>query len=134
QVGGRLNRRDRSHHVRHDLRVEDGASLAHRGGSRRIGRSGRQLIDVVRVGAHAITRGQPFTLDVFADLEFEFGHGDGGLYHWALTTQQQREDRKARKAKLGLAAFAFLGGVPLAIVAAYRLTPPLARLDDAYIA
>ena len=74
---------------------------------------------------------------------------------------QERKERKARKDKIffaAFAAFAFLGwsarGVmvvwdltkrfavfaaialllPIAILAAYCLTPPLARLDDAYIA
>jgi hypothetical protein len=44
------------------------------------------------------------------------------LYHWPLRKQPV------------FAAVAGLIFVPLAIVAAYRLTPPLARLDDAYIA
>jgi hypothetical protein len=41
---------------------------------------------------------------------------------WALTKQRP------------FAIVAFLAFVPVAIVTAYRLTPPLARLDDAYIA
>ena len=47
---------------------------------------------------------------------------DVELYHWPLRKQRV------------FAAVAGLLFVPLAIVAAYRLTPPLARLDDAYIA
>ena len=47
---------------------------------------------------------------------------DDELYHWPLRKQPV------------FAAVAGLLFVPLAIVAAYRLTPPLARLDDAYIA
>ena len=43
------------------------------------------------------------------------------------------KERKARKDKLFFALFAAFA-FPLAMAAAYRFTPPLARLDDAYIA